>query len=101
MDLLLNEEQSLIQQSVRAFARELGGQHLRRLPELPGRFPAREFEEAAAAGWLGLLLAGMIARSREPRREDGRRPSAARDEPAPGLRGARLTGTARARSVAR
>ena len=57
MDLLLNEVQSLIQQSVRAFARELGGPHMRRLRELPGRFAAREFEEAAAAGWLALLLA--------------------------------------------
>jgi alkylation response protein AidB-like acyl-CoA dehydrogenase len=57
MDLLLNEEQSLIQQSVRAFARQLGGPHLRRVSTLPGRFAAREFEEAAAAGWLALLLA--------------------------------------------
>ena len=57
MELLLNEEQSLIQQSVRAFARELGGPHMRALSKLPGRFAAREFEEAAAAGWLTLLLA--------------------------------------------
>ena len=36
MDLLLNEVQSLIQQSVRAFARELGGPHMRRLREKLG-----------------------------------------------------------------
>ncbi len=58
MDLLLSEEQSLLRQSVQAFGRRLlGGAHLRRLPTSPGRFPAREFEEAAAAGWLGLLVA--------------------------------------------
>ena len=57
MDLLLNEEQSMLRQSVGAFAKRLGpSAPLRRLPALPGRFAARDFEEAAAAGWLGLLL---------------------------------------------
>ena len=57
MELLLNEEQTLLQQSVRAFGRRLdGGAGMRRLATLPGRFPAREFEEAAGAGLLGLLL---------------------------------------------
>ena len=57
MDLLLNEEQSLLRQSVQAFGRRLGGgASMRRLRTLPGGFLAREFEEAAAAGWLGLLL---------------------------------------------
>ena len=57
MDLLLNEEQSMLRQSVGAFAKRLGpSAPLRRLPALPGRFAAREFDEAAAAGWLGLLL---------------------------------------------
>ena len=57
MDLLLTEEQSMLRQSVGAFARRLGGgAQLRALHKLPGRFAAREFEEAAAAGWLALLL---------------------------------------------
>ncbi len=57
MDLLLTEEQSMLRQSVGAFARRLGGgAQLRALHKLPGRFAAREFEEAAAAGWVALLL---------------------------------------------
>jgi 3-oxochol-4-en-24-oyl-CoA dehydrogenase len=57
MELLLNSEQSMLKDSATSFARRsAGAARLRALPDLPARFPAREFAEAAEAGWLSLLL---------------------------------------------
>jgi alkylation response protein AidB-like acyl-CoA dehydrogenase len=57
MELLLDPEHSMLAQSARSFAaRAAAAAPLRGLEDLPGRLPAAVLGEAAAAGFLSLLL---------------------------------------------